>query len=222
MTSNPPPIKRPLQVNGLFRTHSEHIKKPTALRSNSSSTHTLLSPVKGYDDMEAQFAWDDKTIRQTFIRKVRLPPETENTRSVSKAVLIACSSSHRSTPSSWRSCWSRSASWRSSPSGNSTFERTHLFLHPGWNSDWNPFASAARLWGSTSRPTLACTWRLSEWNHSRNATSPWFLVLYDIWSPDLIAASCSLQPISRCLAVESWGEPAFHPGLHNYGSSVEI
>uniref|UniRef100_A0A665X8W6 Protein lifeguard 2 n=1 Tax=Echeneis naucrates TaxID=173247 RepID=A0A665X8W6_ECHNA len=24
----------------------------------------------GYDEMEAQFAWDDKTIRQTFIRKV--------------------------------------------------------------------------------------------------------------------------------------------------------
>ena len=25
----------------------------------------------GFDDMEAQFAWDDKTVRQTFIRKVR-------------------------------------------------------------------------------------------------------------------------------------------------------
>lgn len=34
----------------------------------------VLSP--GYEDMEAQFAWDDKTIRQTFIRKVRcrFPP----------------------------------------------------------------------------------------------------------------------------------------------------
>lgn len=33
----------------------------------------LLSPLSaGYGDMEAQFAWDDKTIRKTFIRKVRM------------------------------------------------------------------------------------------------------------------------------------------------------
>lgn len=33
----------------------------------------LLSPLStAYGDMEAQFAWDDKTIRQTFIRKVRM------------------------------------------------------------------------------------------------------------------------------------------------------
>lgn len=39
-----------------------------------SSLPTLLTrcvPSPGYEDMEAQFAWDDKTIRQTFIRKVR-------------------------------------------------------------------------------------------------------------------------------------------------------
>lgn len=72
MTTNLRPIKRPPQVKCVFRTHSKNTKKPT-FRSNSSSTLTLVSPVKGYDDMEAQFAWDDKTIRQTFIRKVRLP-----------------------------------------------------------------------------------------------------------------------------------------------------
>lgn len=31
---------------------------------------TLCPTSSGYEDMEAQFAWDDKTIRQTFIRKV--------------------------------------------------------------------------------------------------------------------------------------------------------
>lgn len=33
---------------------------------------TLCPTSSGYEDMEAQFAWDDKTIRQTFIRKVWL------------------------------------------------------------------------------------------------------------------------------------------------------
>lgn len=28
------------------------------------------TPFSGYAEMEAQFAWDDKTIRRTFIRKV--------------------------------------------------------------------------------------------------------------------------------------------------------
>lgn len=31
---------------------------------------TYHEATAGYEDMEAQFAWDDKTIRQTFIRKV--------------------------------------------------------------------------------------------------------------------------------------------------------
>uniref|UniRef100_A0A3Q0T792 Protein lifeguard 2 n=1 Tax=Amphilophus citrinellus TaxID=61819 RepID=A0A3Q0T792_AMPCI len=38
------------------------------LISSHTSPLLLLSP--GYAEMEAQFAWDDKTIRRTFIRKV--------------------------------------------------------------------------------------------------------------------------------------------------------
>uniref|UniRef100_A0A3Q0T213 Protein lifeguard 2 n=1 Tax=Amphilophus citrinellus TaxID=61819 RepID=A0A3Q0T213_AMPCI len=40
------------------------------VRKISSHTSPLLLLSPGYAEMEAQFAWDDKTIRRTFIRKV--------------------------------------------------------------------------------------------------------------------------------------------------------
>lgn len=36
----------------------------------TDAPQNLCPMSSGYEDMEAQFAWDDKTIRQTFIRKV--------------------------------------------------------------------------------------------------------------------------------------------------------
>lgn len=38
--------------------------------SNDNEPPTYQEATTGYDEMEAQFAWDDKIIRQTFIRKV--------------------------------------------------------------------------------------------------------------------------------------------------------
>ncbi|XP_068171777.1 fas apoptotic inhibitory molecule 2b isoform X2 [Antennarius striatus] len=38
--------------------------------TNGNEPPTYQEATAGYEDMEAQFAWDDKTIRQTFIRKV--------------------------------------------------------------------------------------------------------------------------------------------------------
>lgn len=38
--------------------------------NNDNEPPTYQEATAGYDDMEAQFAWDDKVIRQTFIRKV--------------------------------------------------------------------------------------------------------------------------------------------------------
>lgn len=112
--------------------------------------------------MEAQFAWDDKTIRQTFIRKVWL-------------------SGRRGTPvRSAAQSWPRvpppaglrhplSAAAGHSRHSCSLFllvkpERIHLWL-PSLAETviWLFFASTARRSGSTSRPTLACTWRHSEW-----------------------------------------------------------
>uniref|UniRef100_A0A673BFC8 Protein lifeguard 2 n=1 Tax=Sphaeramia orbicularis TaxID=375764 RepID=A0A673BFC8_9TELE len=38
--------------------------------NNDNEPPTYQEATAGYEDMEAQFAWDDKVIRQTFIRKV--------------------------------------------------------------------------------------------------------------------------------------------------------
>ncbi|XP_068598798.1 fas apoptotic inhibitory molecule 2b isoform X2 [Brachionichthys hirsutus] len=38
--------------------------------TNGNEPPTYQEATAGYGDMEAQFAWDDRTIRQTFIRKV--------------------------------------------------------------------------------------------------------------------------------------------------------
>lgn len=221
MTTTPPPIKRPLQVKCLFRTHSKHRKKPAAFRSNSS-TLTLLSPVKGYDDMEAQFAWDDKTIRQTFIRKVRQPR-----RKRTPNPLAALFWQHVPPPAGLRHPPDAAA-------GHGRHRGALLLLV-------TPLLKE-HVYSLT--PVETVIWILLHLQRAcevLHPDPPWpvhgvlvseitaemqrhhvFLVLYDVWSPDLIAASCSLPPISRCPAVESWGEPAFQPELHHCASSVDI
>lgn len=88
-------------------------------------------PSPGYEDMEAQFAWDDKTIRQTFIRKVRCRfsrkqrKNKPGTKANNQHWRLPC----RSTPSSWSSCSSLSASSPSSHSGESCSLFFTLFFY---------------------------------------------------------------------------------------------
>lgn len=82
---------------------------------------TLPPPRSGYEDMEAQFAWDDKTIRQTFIRKVQLCHVNQLIpawRLIVGIALIQCPFSCRCTPFSWFSCWPQWPLLHSSHSGN--------------------------------------------------------------------------------------------------------
>lgn len=130
--------------------------------------------------MEAQFAWDDKTVRQTFIRKVWL------SRRRGTPARSAAQSSQRVPPPP-------PAGLRHPPSAAAGHGRhscaLFLLVRPafissflGWKGDVSPFASTARLSGFTSRPTLACTWRPSEWKQMWKATPPHFLVRDDLWS----------------------------------------
>lgn len=85
------------------------------------STQLNLSLSSGYDEMEAQFAWDDMTIRRTFIRKVWKCYARRATAVQTHSAAIAltqCMSSCRSMPFSWCSCSSQWPSSLSSHSGN--------------------------------------------------------------------------------------------------------
>ncbi|XP_075318216.1 fas apoptotic inhibitory molecule 2b [Odontesthes bonariensis] len=46
------------------------MKKGKQVSDNDNEPPTYQEATAGYGDMEAQFAWDDKNIRRTFIRKV--------------------------------------------------------------------------------------------------------------------------------------------------------
>ena len=135
----------------------------------------ISSASAGYAEMEAQFAWDDKNIRRTFIRKVpttdeieQIPPVQRGAHQSSISIaLTECLSTRRCTPFSCFSCLWPSESFVSSHFGNRC--SISLLLHPLLlkHAYLTTFPLLpALLWGFIFRLIPACTWHLSKWEHA--------------------------------------------------------
>lgn len=121
------------------------VKPASRMLTCWSFLHIVSSLFIGYEDMEAQFAWDDKTIRQTFIRKVKLCHVRQVTlvqKHIVSIALIRCSSSScRCTPFSWFSCLSQWPLLLSSHFGNYSSSQVFVFLPLWLKPDLNPLNS---------------------------------------------------------------------------------
>lgn len=142
-----------------------------AVRLAQPSPISLLS--LGYEEMEAQFAWDDKNIRRTFIRKVPrtvlikwIPPAQQRPFCGSDAVCVPPAGlrhSHASALCDGRDCLSLHLLVTAAAFLSQSFWFGH-FGFKGCTTEAVSFLLlVVHLWGFIFRLIPVCTWHLSKW-----------------------------------------------------------